>query len=47
MKAGAKTWVVLDFGAPIKKAKRINVQIDDPNKVKGQKEGNNAAEFKG
>ncbi|HIP79139.1 MAG TPA: hypothetical protein EYH07_11825, partial [Kiloniellaceae bacterium] len=47
LKAGAKAWVVVDFQAPVKKAKKITLKVDDPNRVAEQDEANNKALFGG
>lgn len=44
---GAKTWVVIDFGLPVKDAKRIGLRVDNPDRIKETNEGNNRAKFKG
>lgn len=47
LKAGAKAWVVVDFQAPVKKARKITLRVDDPNRVAEQDEANNKALFGG
>lgn len=47
LKAGAKTVVVVDFGLPVKDAKRISLTVDAPDQVKEQDEQNNKLQFKG
>jgi hypothetical protein len=45
--AGARTVVVVDFGLPVKDAKRISLTVDAPDRVKEQNEQNNKLQFKG
>ncbi len=47
LKAGAKTVVVVDFGLPVKDAKRISLTADSADQVKEQNEHNNVLQFKG
>ena len=47
LKAAGQAWVLLDFGAPLARASRIDLRADDPNRVKETKEGNNGHSLAG
>lgn len=45
--AGAAAVVVVDFGLPVKNAKQIVLQVDEPDHVKEQDEDSNTLQFNG
>ena len=47
LKAAGQAWVLLDFGAPLARASRIDLRADDPNRVREAKEGNNGLSHAG
>ena len=47
LKAAGQAWVLLDFGAPLARASRIDLRADDPNRVREAKEGNNGHSLAG
>ncbi len=47
LKAAGQAWVLLDFGAPLARASRIDLRADDPNRVKETKEDNNGHSLAG